>query len=184
MKHLLSTVLSLSLLFAANPAAAASKGTSLRCAGTLTLAFSPAFTLCLPLSYYRDAFVINADDILVKREADSFFFGKIVTPAQHALPANFDMRAYPRLLLGQAPLDEWPPAVVRSIETARLALFGSAAAPRPLVRADESRVLYLVELGSRSFVFVVKAEQSGQLLYLGFDGVGLDAREDVLEALR
>ena len=43
--------------------------------------------------------------------------------------------------------------------------------PRPEVRADESRVLYLVERGSQAFAFVVKAEQNGQLLYLGFEGV-------------
>lgn len=154
------------------------------CPDSLALAVSPAFVLCLPLDFYRNAVVVSADDLLLKRGDGSYFFAKVILPEMDDLPPDFDMREYPRHLLGLADSATLPLTDRARFEVTRDALQHRLDLASTTVSHIDGKQVYLIPGQEAAEVYITKEQRADQILLLGFKGFDALTIQTIIQGVR
>lgn len=158
------------------------------CPDSVGLAVSPAFVLCLPLDFYRNALVVSADDLLVKRADGSAFFAKVIDPEMDDLPSDFDMRDYPKYLLGLtetgSAFNALPVPIQAKFSTTREVLEERLDFSAATITRSDDRTVYLIPGPSGAEVYIAKHQRPDQILLISFREVDTPTIHSIIKGLR
>lgn len=139
------------------------------CNGSISLVYSPAYRLCLPQDFYRDAAITAAGDLLVKFADGSYFFGKIISADMDGLPETFDMRLYPEYLYGIRDLRNSPqPERFRNSTSILQQRYGNL---KPKKSESNGVTIYFVNGNQEAEAYIVLDSKKETVLLLGFSHI-------------
>lgn len=80
---------------------------------TFTLRFSGAFSLKLPLSFFKNSTILKSYDLSVVLPDKSSFTTQLITPELESLDPAFDMQHYPQYLFETAAPTQLPEQMIQ-----------------------------------------------------------------------
>lgn len=152
-----------------------------QCLDSVALVFSPPFSLCLPLDFYRDAALVPSDSIALKFKDGSYFFSKIVTAGTEGFQDTFDMRSYPRILLGLANPPDDRDGRFRML---RGSVKEWAKNQKPESWKEGGKTFYLIKADGYAEAYIASDSRSEQILMMGFDHISDVTIQSILRGIK
>lgn len=152
------------------------------CEQSISLIFSPAYVLCLPLDFYQDSAVAAVDGFIIKFKDGESFYGHILVAESEELPPDFDMRRFAEYRYGLRSTDELPAPVRERFDAYRRGDQPKAGDVAQKTLATTN--VYLRRDGNHVEAFIVRDANSEQILLMGFDGLDDSTIQLILGGLR